>query len=292
MIKSMTGFGRGEVTENGYQAVVEIRSLNGRFCDVSVRLPRNLSELEPRITERVQARIVRGRVSVTVSWNDPEGEHRTFLFNADLARAYRDGLLDLQRQLNVPGEIDIRLLSGMPDVIAYEVEKVDIESAWAIMVKACDTALDQLEQMRQAEGATLSQYLIKRIGVLEKQIEEIQARAPRGVEHARDRLQKRLQELLHVEYVDEQRLAMEVALIAERSDVTEECERFRSHNTQFLEMLNNEKSAGRQLNFLLQEMNREANTIASKTNDADISHIAIRIKEEIEKLREQIQNIE
>lgn len=292
MVKSMTGFGRGEVTGDGHQAVVEIRSVNGRFCDVSIRLPRNLSELEPRITERIQARIVRGRVSVTVNWNDLDGEHRNLSLRTDLARVYRDSLLDLQRQLNVPGEIDIQLIAGMPDVIAYEIGKVDAEFAWAILVGACDAALDQLEQMRRSEGALLSRYLIERIGVLEQQIEDIEARTPRCVEQARDRLQERLQKLLQVEYVDEQRLAMEVALIAERSDVTEECERFRSHTAQCLEALNTGESVGRRLNFLLQEMHREANTLGSKANDAGISHIVIRVKEEIEKLREQIQNIE
>ena len=292
MIKSMTGFGRGEVTEDGYQAVVEIRSVNGRFCDISARIPRNLSELEPRIIERVQAQVTRGRINVTVSWNDTQDEYRAFSFNHKLARAYRDRLLDLQQELNVSGEIDIQLIAGMPDVITCEVEKADIEFAWAMISRACDVSLDQLEQMRQAEGTKLSQYLIERIRTLERQIEDIEARAPLCVEQTRDRLHQRLQQLLQVEHVDEQRLAMEVALMAERSDIAEECERFRSHNTQFLEALNSDKSVGRRLNFLLQEMNREANTIGSKANDADISHAAIRVKEEIERLREQIQNIE
>ena len=291
MIKSMTGFGRGEVEQGGVKVTVEAVSVNNRFCDVAVRMPRSLSEMESKLAEKVRGRIRRGRVSLSVACKEVEVGEKALEVNMELARVYRDRLSALQKALHLGGSVDVQLIASLPDVFQCEPKEVASEHIWALVSEASDAALDALDEMRRAEGEHLYNDFVERIGGLEDLLRRIEKSAPERVDRLRDRLRKQIERLL-TEQVDEQRLAMEVALFAERSDVTEECVRFHSHNQQFLTALEEGEAVGRKLNFLIQEMNREANTIGSKANDADISHSVVAIKEEIEKLREQVQNVE
>ena len=291
MIKSMTGFGRGEAEREGTQVTVEAVSVNNRFCDASIRLPRSLSEMEPRLAELVRKRVQRGRVNLSVTCKEMEAGEKSLEVNMELARVYRDRLCALQKELDLGGSVDVQLIASRPDVFKYEPRELVSDQIGPLVSEASEAALDALDQMRRMEGKHLYDDFVERIGTLEDLIRRIEEKAPERVERLRDRLGEQIERLL-MRQVDEQRLAMEIAIFAERSDVTEECVRFRSHNQQFLTTLEAGETVGRKLNFLLQEMNREANTIGSKSNDADISHFAVSIKEEIEKLREQVQNVE
>ncbi len=291
MIKSMTGFGRGEAEHEGTKVTVEAVSVNNRFCDVSIRLPRSLSELESRLAEAVRKRVQRGRINLSVTCKEMEAGEKSLEVNMELARVYRDRLSALQKELDLGGSVDVHLIASRPDVFKYEPKELVSDQIGPLVSEASEAALDALDQMRRTEGKHLYDDFRKRIGMLEDLIRRIEQKAPERVERLRDRLSEQIERLL-MRQVDEQRLAMEIAIFAERSDVTEECVRFRSHNQQFLTTLEIGETVGRKLNFLLQEMNREANTIGSKSNDADISHFAVSIKEEIEKLREQVQNVE
>jgi uncharacterized protein (TIGR00255 family) len=287
---SMTGFGRVEVEEKGSRVGVEVRSVNNRFCTVSVRLPKLLAPLEWRVTELVQRHIVRGRVEVTVNW---ESESKSSLApDLSLAEAYRDSLLELKNTLHLEGEVDITLLATLPGVVVDKTDKAIPDSLWELIQRVCQAALGEHRKMREAEGEKICQDIAERIRLADEIVREIEKLAPLQVEQQREKLAAKLQSLLPSGKIDEQRLAMEVALIAARTDITEECIRLHSHNAQFLKTLSENSPMGRKLDFLLQEINREANTVGAKANDASISHLVIKIKEEVEKIREQIQNVE
>jgi uncharacterized protein (TIGR00255 family) len=286
----MTGFGRVEVEEKGSRVGVEVRSVNNRFCTVSVRLPKLLAPLEWRVTELVQRHIVRGRVEVTVNW---ESESKSSLApDLSLAEAYRDSLLELKNTLHLEGEVDITLLATLPGVVVDKTDKAIPDSLWELIQRVCQAALGEHRKMRETEGEKICQDIAERIRLADEIVREIEKLAPLQVEQQREKLAAKLQSLLPSGKIDEQRLAMEVALIAARTDITEECIRLHSHNAQFLKTLSENSPMGRKLDFLLQEINREANTVGAKANDASISHSVIKIKEEVEKIREQIQNVE
>lgn len=190
------------------------------------------------------------------------------------------------------GEVDVMQVAKLPHMFAFEVPEIDVAALWDAVSDALDQALAACRAMRWAEGEKLAEDFRERIGVIENLLAQVEALAPGRVEAIRKRLEEKLARLTVPEQVDENRLVMEIALLAERSDITEECVRFHSHNAQFLDMINREEAVGRRLNFLLQEMLREANTMGAKAGDADIAHAVVAIKEEIEKLKEQVQNIE
>ncbi len=287
---SMTGFGRAEAEEKGTRVWIEVRSVNNRFCVVNVRLPKLLAPLEWKVTELVQRHIARGRVEVTVNW---ESKRKPSLAaDLSLAEAYRDSLLKLKKTLHLAGKIDIALLATLPGVIAEKTEEVIPESLWELVQRVCQAALDEHRKMRKTEGEKIHQDIAERIHLVDEIVREIEKLASLQVQQQREKLDAKLQNLLVSGRIDEQRLAMEVALIAERTDVTEECTRLHSHNAQFLKTLSEEGPVGRKLDFLLQEINREANTVGAKANNASISHLVIKIKEEVEKIREQVQNVE
>lgn len=292
MIASMTGFGKGIAEGEGGQVSVEVRSVNGRYGDVTIHMPRTLSELEPRIKECVLGQFSRGRVDVSVSFLGAISEQGVPVLKPEVAMAYKRGLEAIRDQVGISGTIDLMRLAAMPQVFAFESSQSDFETLWLLVQKALQRAIDGCLSMRVAEGKKLTEDFTKRIAYLEQLIDKVEGLAPGRVEMVRKRLREKLDQLLTPEQVDENRLMMEIALLAERSDITEECVRFRSHNAQFLDMLAREEAVGRRLNFLLQEMLREANTIGSKAGDAGIAHVVVDIKEEIEKLKEQVQNIE
>ena len=292
MVASMTGFGKGEAEANGYRVSVEIRSVNGRYGDVSTHMPRVLGELESRIKDLVLATISRGRVDVSITLKGDADEQGLPVVNEEVVHAYLEGLEDIQKRLGGLQTVDLTDLVSLPNVFVFEAREIDLEAVWAVLAPAIELAVAGCQSMRLAEGAKLAQDFVTRIGILERLLCEVEALAPKRVESVQQRLEEKLAALLTPEQVDENRLLMEIALLAERSDVTEECVRFHSHNEQYLKTLEHDEAVGRRLNFLLQEMLRETNTIGSKAGDAEIAHLVVEMKEEIEKLREQVQNIE
>ncbi len=292
MVASMTGFGRGEAEADGYRASVEVRSVNGRYGDVSVHLPRTLAELEPRIKALVLSTVSRGQVSVSIMLKGEAVERGVPVVNVGILEAYKEGLEVLKARMGLAGEVDLIQAAMLPDIFEFETKAPDVEAIWAVVGPACQAGVARCQAMRRAEGEKLAQDLVDRIGRLESLVCKVEELAPARVETVRQKLEEKLREFLGPEQVDENRLLMEVALLAERSDITEEYVRFRSHNAQFLQTLKWDEAVGRRLNFLLQEMLREANTIGSKTGDVEIAHLVVEMKEEIEKLKEQVQNIE
>ncbi|MBI4553540.1 MAG: YicC family protein [Candidatus Latescibacteria bacterium] len=288
----MTGYGSGESEDDGIRTTVEIRSVNGRFCEVSTKLPRSLAPLEARVRERVQARTTRGTLSVSVRRDGDGNGGPNLVVDVDAGRRYYEAIRTLQETLGLPGEITMNMIAAYPALLKPASDEIDLDRAWGAVDRALSAALEALDEMKTREGTQLAHDLIGRVRCLDSLLDSIIQRAPLRVEAARQRLTDRVRELMGDQVVDPQRVAMEVALFADRCDITEECVRFRSHNQEFLSALQSNDLVGRRLNFLLQEMNREANTIGAKANDVEISHWVITIKEELEKLREQVQNIE
>jgi uncharacterized protein (TIGR00255 family) len=292
MISSMTGYGHGEVTEGGITAVAEIRSVNSRYFEVNTRLPRSLSLRENDVREIVRAKAGRGKINVVVSIEREPGNGIPLKINKSAAKSYLKLLNDLRKTSGIKEKVTLDHLLKFSEVIeASELESAD-KKEWAVAEKALGSALDELRVMRQKEGNELRKDLESRIQSLEGKITLIEKLSEESIPEQRDHTRERIQQLLTNGTVDENRLELEIAFLVDKLDVTEECVRFRSHNKFFLEALINEESVGRKLNFLVQEMNREANTIGSKAANAAIAHHVVEIKEELEKIREQVQNVE
>jgi len=288
----MKGFGAGEITTAAGRYGVEMRSVNHRFCEVVICMPRDLSPLEDRVRTIVQGRVLRGRIDVAIVRDDYGRRPRTVKTDVDLAKAYVTALDGLRQALPVAGSVDLSLLLSLPDLVKIEEEKEDVEASWPAVESGVGAALDRLLAMREAEGARLGADLVARLSRMERTAEAIAARAPQVVEDYHARLGRRVQELAGGVAVDPGRLATEGALFADRSDITEELPRFRSHLVQFRTPLPGSGAIGRTLEFIVQEMGRETNTIGSKANDLEITRHVIAIKGELESLREQIQNVE
>ncbi|RMH72926.1 MAG: YicC family protein [Gemmatimonadetes bacterium] len=291
MIYSMTGFGRASMEQEGVTVSCEIRSVNHRFCEVSLRLPKSLSTLELKLKQLIQKHIDRGKINVYLSWETDIAKTDKITLNEEVAAIYLQLFQDLKRRFGLSGEIDLNLLATLPDILKHETEETDPDHAYEMAEAVLLAAIANLNQMRQTEGNQLAQDLRDRIATIEATLLEIEARAPQRLVEAKATLEERVQSLLENQSLDEQRLMTEIAFLAERIDITEECVRFHSHNKQFIEALDTGGAVGKRLNFIVQEMNREANTIGSKANDTAILERVIQIKEELEKIREQIQNI-
>jgi len=290
--RSMTGFGAGEIAPGTGHYGVEVRSVNHRFCEIVVRLPRDLSALEDRVRSTVQGRVLRGRVDVAIVRDDYGRRPRTVRTDLELARAYVTAVDGLRQAVPVTGSLDLSLLLSLPDLVKIEEEKEDVEASWPAVEQGLGAALDRLVALREAEGTRLAGDLLERVGRLERVADAIAERAPRVVEDYHARLGRRVQELAGAVAVDPARLAAEVAVFADRSDITEELTRLRSHLEQFRTTLGGAGAIGRTLEFIVQEMGRETNTIGSKANDLEITRHVIAIKGELENVREQIQNVE
>ena len=292
MIKSMTGYGRGEWQEGERRVEVEVKSFNHRYLDISPHLPRRLNSLEAQVRNLIKQRVSRGRVEVSVQTDDSSLVEQKLELDTSLAQDYHLALKTLQQELGIPGEIRLETLANFRDIFTRKEVETDLEKEWAFLQIALEAALCNLEQMRRDEGLALRGDFLGRLTAIGEMTREIEKKAPLALEASRDRLAQRVQELSRGIPVDEVRLAQEVAYLAERSDITEELVRIRSHLNQFREMLDDSEPAGRKLEFLLQEVNREANTIGSKASDAGIAQVAVGIKSELEKMREQVQNVE
>ncbi|HEX9652084.1 MAG TPA: YicC/YloC family endoribonuclease [bacterium] len=292
MIFSMTGFGRGELIQNGLEIHVEIRSLNHRFLEVEIRAPKPVLAFEQEIKELVRCHLSRGRVSLTIALKGEEEPTSGLTIDKALAATYVKLLRELQEELGLEGGIKLEQLLSFSDIISYEPTKPSDSNIWEPLKQAIQVALEDLKAMRLKEGEEIKKDLHTRIQGIDTIIREIEAHAKLRLQEVFVRLKERITGLTKLEGLDEGRLELEIALLADKVDVTEECTRFKSHNALFWDYLENGKSEGRKLNFLLQEMHREANTIGAKANDAEIAHRVVEIKEEVEKLREQVQNIE
>jgi len=292
MIKSMTGYGRGQWSGENKQVEAEIRSFNHRYLDVSVRLPRKLNPLEGQVRNLSKQRVARGRLEVAVQMEDTSSEEQRFELDLSLARDLHLSLKSLKENLNLPGEIGLDTLTNFRDIFVRKEVEIDLEKEWVSLQTALESALTNLEQMRQNEGLNLRADFLNRLKNVEDLTGRIAEKGPLALNAARDRLAERVAELSGGIEIDPSRIAQEVAFLAERSDISEELVRIKSHLGQFREMLDRQEPMGRKMEFLLQEFNREANTIGSKANDAGISYLTVEIKSELEKMREQVQNVE
>ncbi|SEM00413.1 TIGR00255 family protein [Syntrophus gentianae] len=294
MISSMTGYGRAESTDNERKIVVEMRSLNHRYLEVSLRLPNLFFPMEMEIKRKVGEHFFRGRVDVSIKMdaeNEGDGRNR-YSLNLPLLKNYFSLLVEMKSELNLTDEITLDLLSRFKDVMIPVEAVPDLPACWAKVEPIFYEALAKLKAMRKTEGDILYRDLRDRMGTIRKSLDGIISRTPVLLEEYHARLVARVQELTKGLVIDEARLAQEVAVMAERSDITEETVRFRSHLEQFETMMDSSEAVGRKIDFLIQEMGREINTIGSKSSDAQISRLVIEIKSELAKLREQVQNIE
>ncbi len=293
MIQSMTGYGRGEASVDSVNATVELRSVNSRFLEVSARLPRSLSLRENEIRELVRSKILRGKITLSVNVQGDVSAKAPLAVNKETARAYYTLLRELRAVVKSKETVKLEHLLKFSEIFESRESGESDAAEWNAFTKALALAIDNLRTMREKEGRELANDLAARINGIQKKIDVIEKLSKERIPEERTRLQERIAALLGDNAaINAERLELEIALLADKLDVTEECVRFRSHNKFFLEALEKEDGAGRKLNFLIQEMNREANTIGSKSNDTTIAHSVVAIKEELEKIREQIQNIE
>jgi uncharacterized protein (TIGR00255 family) len=290
----MTGYGRAESKDGGRVLSVEVRSVNHRFAEISVRLPKHLAALENRVRDRIQEKLSRGKITCSVTMDGEEGELGRLRIDEAVARRYAALLSELKEKLGLKGDLELSTFVSLPDVLTWERDEKDEEAGWRMLSDPLDRALADILAMKRREGELLSRDLTNRLESIVAAIGRVEKRIPKVVEQVRTRLTERLADLLKDQETEYQRLRMEaeVVLFADRTDCTEECIRLKAHCQQFLELIAATEASGRKLTFLLQEMNREANTIGSKSLDVEIAREVIAIKEEAERLREQVANIE
>ena len=292
-MKSMTGYGRGAVAGDNFSAAVDLKTVNNRFLDIHLRLSGELAALEPSIKKRISSRLSRGRVDAAITFE--RTAQAAYELNRPLIAGYLGALREMQNEYQIPGEVDINLLARLPGALQPARDALD-DTMVAGIEQALDEALAELERMRQQEGEALQNEMRERLDRIEALIPAIEGAASGVAETYRQRLQKRIGELLNRETqvieLDQARMAQEIAYLADRSDVSEEMVRLKSHLQQFREALYSANETGKMLDFLLQELNREANTTLSKSTELSIKEAALGIKAEVEKLREQVQNVE
>jgi uncharacterized protein (TIGR00255 family) len=293
MITSMTGYGRSEAESGGITVSVEVRSVNNRFLDVVARLPRSLSLRENDIKEIVRKKISRGKINVLATIDhETNGATAPLRIDTATAKAYYVLLNKLRRALKIRETVKLQHLLQFSEIFQPEELDTTDEQEWDVLQTALDGALDSLAAMRRKEGGELEKDFSGRLQQLSELLDQIEPLSKDQVPRERARLRERIAQILEGEKPDEGRLEQELAILADKLDVTEECVRFRSHVKFFRQVMAGEEAAGRKLNFLIQEMNREANTIGSKSSDTTIAHVVVQMKEELERIREQLQNIE
>lgn len=292
MLRSMTGFGRGEYTGKLKQVTVEIKAVNNRFAEVQIKLPYQYTALEERIRRSILKQLSRGRIDVYVKLKDTSQRPRQLQVDKELAVTYYKTLEDLATVTGIPCQVNVTQIAQFHDVLTMSEGEEEIDLIWEELLPALEEALNALLEMREKEGQKLKEDLLARLQILQGIQVRISEKSPLVVELYRGKLKTRLQELLTGEPLDEERFAMEVALFADKCNIDEELVRLKSHFLQFAQNLEEDLAVGRKLDFLLQEMNREVNTIGSKANDLEITRAVVELKSELEKIREQIQNIE
>ena len=288
----MTGYGRGETDHGGAKFSVELNSVNRKQSDIVINLPRDLAELEPRIRQAINENISRGRTNVIVTFHGGANGTRALALDTELARSYHEAMRGLQKELNAPGEITINTVLQAPGVMRAPEQVLDVDDAWPAVDRALRAALADLIKMREREGKHLAKDLIHRLKAIRKKLKEVRAFHPDVVKKYRAALLERIQKAGLPIASDDERLLKEISFFADRSDVSEELTRLESHLAQFAHHLRKNEPVGRTLEFITQEIFRELNTLGAKANDADISQRVVACKAELEKIREQIQNLE
>ncbi|MFY2557330.1 YicC/YloC family endoribonuclease [Corallococcus terminator] len=292
MLKSMTGFGAGRARVGDEEVSVELRSLNHKFCEVKARLPRELTSLEPSVTKQVKDRLARGSVELLVKRQSSTATGTVPTVDLNLAREYLRTFRELAKELGLPADVAWSQVANQQGVVRLEEKGVNLESATPAVTEALDQALGALEKMRLVEGEAIHADLDARLKLIEGWSREVAHLAPRAVQDYQQRLTERVAELARGVAVDPQRLAQEVVLFAERTDIAEEVTRLASHLEQFRALMMSTEPAGRRMDFLVQEMHREVNTTGSKSQHTEISVRVVSMKAEVERIREQVQNVE
>lgn len=291
MAKSMTGFGRGEYSEDNYSFTVDVRSVNHRYSDFSIRLPKSLLALEDKVREYASSQISRGKVDIFINY-DSFGQDVDIKIDTNLAKSYIDGLKTIKDEFNINEDISLSLLTRFSDIFKVDKIEKEEEEIWNILKIALEKAFGALNNMKEREGQRLSEDIKLKLKDIRETVDDIDAKADSLAGEYMKKLRERIMELTQNIALDESRLMTEIAIIADKSSIDEEIVRLRSHVTEFEKTLDSQSAIGRKLDFIVQEMNREANTIGSKATDIDIINNVVNLKTQIEKIREQIQNIE
>ena len=292
MIKSMTGYGSAKGTVEGLTITVELKSVNNRYLDTSVRLPRSFLFAEDAVKGAVQKHISRGKVDVFVTVDSSEAGDMTVKVNEALLKGYLDALRSIAEEYSLPNDVTALSVSRFPDVLSVEKKDLDAEAISAGILSIAEQALDDFDAMRLREGAKLRDDVLARLGTIDALVRTVEERAPQTVAEYRARLEAKMAEVLGTAGIDENRILAEAAIFADHIAVDEETVRLRSHMSQLRTMIDGSSPTGRKIDFLIQEFNREANTIGSKCQSSEIAHTVVDLKSEIEKIRAQIQNIE
>ena len=292
MIKSMTGYGRSQQTIGDRDILVEIRSVNHRYYEFSARVPRNMGYLEEKLKSYIKDSISRGKVEVLVTINNVNGKDETISVNVNVAQGYIDALRTANSTLMLPDDLTLSQLARLPDVFTVVKTIDDEEEVWQVVKTVTQQAVDNFIHMRTVEGQKMFEDINGRLDSIEGMVAIVEEASPKTVEAYRNRLYEKLSEVLESKDIDEARIVTECAILSEKLAVDEETVRLKSHIDQFRELIHSEEPIGRKLDFLVQEMNREVNTTGSKAQDITITRTVVEMKSELEKIREQIQNIE
>lgn len=291
-MKSMTGFGRSKLEINSREYIVEIKSVNHKYSDISIKMPRSLSSYEENIKKLISGKVSRGKIDVFVTYNNYSDEGKNIIINKELAKNYVTQLTELAEETGIANRISPTEIMKLPDVLQLKIEDDDSEVIWKELEQCVNEAVSSFTQMREIEGGKIKQDLQERINKVEANVETIFANSTGLIEDYVVKLRERIKEILNTPVVDEARLAQEIVIYADKCSIEEELTRLRSHVSQFRNLLETKEPIGKKLDFLVQEMNRETNTIASKSVKLEITNLAIDVKTILEDIREQIQNIE
>ncbi|MGB9678954.1 MAG: YicC/YloC family endoribonuclease [Thermoanaerobacteraceae bacterium] len=291
MIKSMTGYGRGEVSDKGFYIVVEMRSVNHRFLDITCRCSKIISSLEDRVRSFISDKISRGKIDVNISFEMPEGSMNKVNIDEILLKQYMNVFTEAKNSFGLEGNIKISDIILLPEVVKIKNLEIDIEEIWINLKKALEDSINKLIDMRVKEGIKLYNDLVFRLDKIERSVNEIEETSPKILDEYKVRFETRIKELAQ-DKVDQNRIMTEIAIFIDKACIAEEITRLKSHLIQFKESIKEDIAVGKKLDFIIQELNREANTLGSKSIDYKISKCVIELKNDIEKLREQVQNIE
>ena len=292
MIKSMTGFGAGDAETADFKVHIEVKAVNQRFLETNYHMPYSMNMFENQLTKKIKEYASRGKLDINIRFQDLRDKAVTVKVDKGLVAAYGQALQEISSQLELSAPVSAAQIASYPDVLKLNEENADLEAAQPVLMQAMEQALESFVAMREAEGQNIQRDLLARIGTLENFVGELEKLAPEIVAAYRQRLENLLREYLAKEDIEESRIIQEVALFNDKVNYTEETVRLRSHFDQFRQIITAGEPVGRKLDFLIQEMNREINTVASKANSAGAAQFVVDVKSEIEKIREQIQNIE
>ena len=292
MIKSMTGFGAGDAETADFKVHIEVKAVNQRFLETNYHMPYSMNMFENQLTKKIKEYASRGKLDINIRFQDLRDKAVTVKVDKGLVAAYGQALQEISSQLELSAPVTAAQIASYPDVLKLNEENADLEAAQPVLMQAMEQALESFAAMREAEGQNIQRDLLARIGTLENFVGELEKLAPEIVAAYRQRLENLLREYLAKENIEESRIIQEVALFTDKVNYTEETVRLRSHFDQFRQIITAGEPVGRKLDFLIQEMNREINTVASKANSAGAAQFVVDVKSEIEKIREQIQNIE